>query len=129
MIMKLYDKVKRQSHYTPTKAGILSLMQSCAVALGKYNIRANAILPGTIATSINEQDLSDEKKMEGMIKRTCLGRLGGELILFFFISVTNHATIAPADIAGPVVFLASDLAGYVTGASLLVDGGLFVNLQ
>lgn len=36
---------------------------------------------------------------------------------------------APSDIAGPVVFLASDLAKYVTGASLLVDGGLFVNLQ
>jgi len=35
----------------------------------------------------------------------------------------------PQDIAGPVVFLASDLARYVTGASLLVDGGLFVNLQ
>ena len=38
-------------------------------------------------------------------------------------------TAAPDDIAGPVVFLASDLAKYVTGASLLVDGGLFVNLQ
>lgn len=51
-------------------------MQSCAVALGKYNIRANAILPGTIATDINKEDLSDEAKRAGMIKRTCLGRLG-----------------------------------------------------
>ncbi|KAJ7900310.1 hypothetical protein B0H14DRAFT_2331426 [Mycena olivaceomarginata] len=101
-----------QCHYTPTKAGILSLMQSCAVALGKYNIRANAILPGTIATDINKEDLSDVVKRENMEKRTCLGRLG-----------------VPSDIAGPVVFLASDLAKYVTGASLLVDGGLFVNLQ
>ncbi|CCL99042.1 uncharacterized protein FIBRA_01051 [Fibroporia radiculosa] len=101
-----------RSHYTPTKAGILSLMQSCAIALGKYNIRANAVLPGTIATDINKEDLSDAVKRENMIKRTVLGRLG-----------------APDDIAGPVVFLASDLAKYVTGASLLVDGGLFVNLQ
>ncbi|KAH8100681.1 hypothetical protein BXZ70DRAFT_938315 [Cristinia sonorae] len=101
-----------QVHYTPTKAGILSLMQSCAVALGKYNIRANAVLPGTIATDINKEDLSDAAKREGMVKRTCLGRLG-----------------EPEDLAGPVVFLASDLAKYVTGASLLVDGGLFVNLQ
>jgi L-rhamnose 1-dehydrogenase len=101
-----------QCHYTPTKAGILSLMQSCAVALGKYNIRANAILPGTIATDINKEDLSDTIKREGMVKRTTLGRLG-----------------EPDDIAGPAVFLASDLAKYVTGASLLVDGGLFVNLQ
>lgn len=102
----------QQVHYTPTKAGILSLMQSCAVALGQYGIRANAILPGTIATDINKADLSDVAKREGMVKRTCLGRLG-----------------EPEDIAGPVVFLASDLAKYVTGASLLVDGGLFVNLQ
>lgn len=101
-----------QCHYTPTKAGILSLMQSCAVALGKYNIRANAVLPGTIETDINKQDLSDAVKRENMIKRTALGRLG-----------------RPDDLAGPVVFLASDLAKYVTGASLLVDGGLFVNLQ
>lgn len=101
-----------QCHYTPTKAGILSLMQSCAVALGKYGIRANAILPGTIATDINRDDLADEKKRDYTINRTVLKRLG-----------------APDDISGPVVFLASDLAKYVTGASLLVDGGLFVNLQ
>ncbi len=53
-------------------------MQSCAVALGKYSIRANAILPGTIATDINKEDLADEAKREGMVKRTCLGRLGGK---------------------------------------------------
>lgn len=119
------------SHYTPTKAAILSLMQSCAVALGKYNIRANAILPGTIATDINKEDLSDEAKREGMVKRTCLGRLGRKysidplplfLLMYFLV-------LEPDDIAGPAVFLASDLAKYVTGASLLVDGGLFVNLQ
>jgi len=101
-----------QCHYTPTKAGILSLMQSCAIALGKYGIRANAILPGTIATDINKDDLADDKKRANTINRTVLKRLG-----------------APDDISGPVVFLASDLAKYVTGASLLVDGGLFVNLQ
>lgn len=118
------------SHYTPTKAGILSLMQSCAVALGKYNIRANAILPGTIATDINKEDLSDEAKRAGMVKRTCLGRLGCALFGQLSGSVyTDTVYLAPDDIAGPVVFLASDLAKYVTGASLLVDGGLFVNLQ
>ena len=76
--LSVHDKAA--SHYTPTKAGILSLMQSCAVALGKYNIRANAVLPGTIATDINKEDLSDDVKREGMIKRTCLGRLGGEYL-------------------------------------------------
>ncbi|WP_288454651.1 SDR family NAD(P)-dependent oxidoreductase [uncultured Acinetobacter sp.] len=101
-----------QTHYTPTKAGLLSLMQSCAVALGQYGIRCNAILPGTIATDINKEDLADKEKFNYMSSRTCLGRLG-----------------VPEDIAGPIVFLASDMASYVTGASLLVDGGLFVNLQ
>lgn len=67
----------QQCHYTPTKAGILSLMQSCAVALGKYGIRANAVLPGTIETDINKEDLSDETKRAAMSQRTALGRLGG----------------------------------------------------
>lgn len=53
-------------------------MQSCAVALGKYNIRANAVLPGTIATDINREDLADDAKREYMVKRTALGRLGGK---------------------------------------------------
>ncbi|KJZ05417.1 MULTISPECIES: SDR family NAD(P)-dependent oxidoreductase [unclassified Halomonas] len=101
-----------QTHYTPTKAGLLSLMQSCAVALGPYGIRCNAVLPGTIETDINRDDLSDDGKRQYMESRTPLGRLGN-----------------PDDLAGPIVFLASDMARYVTGASLLVDGGMFVNLQ
>ncbi|KAK9489755.1 hypothetical protein V1508DRAFT_361421, partial [Lipomyces doorenjongii] len=100
-----------QTHYTPTKAEILSLMQSCAVALGKYGIRCNALLPGTIKSGINEDDLRGTKG-EQMSLKVPLGRLG-----------------VPEDVAGPAVFLASDLARYVTGAQILVDGGLFVNLQ
>jgi L-rhamnose 1-dehydrogenase len=101
-----------QTHYTPTKAGVHSLMQSCAIALGRYNIRCNSVLPGTIATDINKDDLADSEKRNYMISRTPLGRLG-----------------EPDDMAGPVVFLASDMARYVTGAALLVDGGMYVNLQ
>ncbi|KAF2484875.1 hypothetical protein BDY17DRAFT_262542 [Neohortaea acidophila] len=102
----------RQTHYTPTKAAILSLMQSTACALGKYNIRCNALLPGTIRTQLNEGDLADDEKRRYMEGRIPLGRLG-----------------QPADLAGPAIFLASDMSAYVTGAQLLVDGGLFVNLQ
>jgi L-rhamnose 1-dehydrogenase len=101
-----------QTHYTPTKAGVLSLMQSMAVALGKYKIRCNALLPGTIKTQLNEEDLNDDKKREYMESRIPLGRTG-----------------VPSDMAGPAVFLASELSSYVNGAQLLVDGGLFVNLQ
>jgi L-rhamnose 1-dehydrogenase len=101
-----------QTHYTPTKAGVNSLMQSTAIALGPYGIRCNAVLPGTIETAINREDLADQKKRDYMAGRIPLGRLG-----------------EPDDLAGPIVFLASDLAKYVTGAALLVDGGAFVNLQ
>ena len=101
-----------QTHYTPTKAGVHSLMQSCAIALGPYGIRCNSVLPGTIETAINKDDLSDPAKREYMAGRIPLGRLG-----------------EPDDLAGPIVFLASDMARYVTGAALLVDGGAFVNLQ
>ncbi|KAI1291596.1 3-oxoacyl-reductase [Xylaria venustula] len=102
-----------QTHYTPTKAGVLSLMQSCAVALGKHGIRCNALLPGTIKTQLNEEDLNDDAKRNYMEGRIPLGRTG-----------------VPSDLAGPAVFLAcEELSGYVTGAQLLVDGGLFVNLQ
>lgn len=101
-----------QTHYTPTKAGVHSLMQSAAIALGRHGIRCNSVLPGTILTDINKDDLSDEEKCGRMVARIPLGRLG-----------------QPDDLAGPIVFLASDLARYVTGAALLVDGGAFVNLQ
>ena len=102
----------QQAHYTPTKAGIHSLMQSCAIALGPHGIRCNSVLPGTVETDINREDLADPEKRAYFNKRIPLGRLG-----------------EPDDLGGPVVFLASDMARYVTGAALLVDGGLFVNLQ
>ncbi len=101
-----------QAHYTPTKAGVHSLMQSCAIALGRYGIRCNSVMPGTVATDLNAEDLASPEKLAYMTGRIPLGRLG-----------------RPVDIANCVVFLASDLAAYVTGAALLVDGGLFVNLQ
>lgn len=53
-------------------------MQNCAVALGKHGIRANAILPGTVATDINKEDLKNTEKRDYMINRTLLGRLGSE---------------------------------------------------
>lgn len=101
-----------QTHYTPTKAGVHSLMQSAAIALGRHGIRCNSVMPGAILTDLNRDDLSDPDKAAYFRKRIPLGRLG-----------------EPADVADVVVFLASDMARYVTGAALLVDGGMFVNLQ
>lgn len=67
---------------------------------------------GTIETNINKDDLANPKKREDMSRRIPLGRLG-----------------EPDDIAQPVVFFASDMAKYCTGASLLVDGGAAISLQ
>lgn len=87
----------RQTHYTPTKAGVKSLMQSCAIALGKYGIRCNSLLPGTIRTQLNDADLADEAKRTYVERRTPLGRLG-----------------QPRDMAGPAVFLAcEELSSFV----------------
>ncbi|KAI7008241.1 L-rhamnose-1-dehydrogenase, partial [Hortaea werneckii] len=77
-----------QTHYTPTKAGVLSLMQSTACALGKYDIRCNALLPGTIRTQLNDEDMADPEKKKYMEGRIPLGRLG-----------------KTQDLAGPAVFL------------------------
>lgn len=96
-----------QAHYTPTKAGVLSLMQSCAVALGKYNIRCNALLPGTIRTQLNDADMADPEKRAYMEGRIPLGRLG-----------------QPPDLAGPAVFLAcEELSSYVVSGFHVVAIG------
>jgi L-rhamnose 1-dehydrogenase len=101
-----------QTHYTPTKAGIRSLMQSLAIVLGPYGITCNSILPGTILTDINRSLYQDPQRLQHDAQRVPVGRLG-----------------RPDDIAGAVAFLASDDAQYINGADLLIDGGLFVNLQ
>ena len=71
-------------------------MQSCACALGKYSIRCNALLPGTIKTQLNVRDLENDGKRAYMEGRIPLGRIG-----------------EPKDLAGPAIFLASDLSKYV----------------
>ncbi|KAF7187789.1 L-rhamnose-1-dehydrogenase, partial [Pseudocercospora fuligena] len=102
----------QQVHYTPTKAAVLSMMQSQACALGKFGIRCNALLPGTTRTQLAAEDLKDKGKLEYLERRTPLGRVA-----------------EPEDIAGPAVFLASDLSKFVNGAQILVDGGCSVSLQ
>jgi L-rhamnose 1-dehydrogenase len=101
----------QQIHYTPSKAGISSLMKSLAVALAPHGISSNAVLPGVIATDINRADLTPDKTAY-FESRVPLGRIG-----------------EPEDVANVVAFLLSDDARYVNGAEFLVDGGLFVNLQ
>lgn len=102
----------QQVHYCATKAGISSLMKSLAIVLGPHGITCNAVLPGAIATDINRDDWSDEKKLAYLQGRIPNGRIG-----------------QPEDIAGVIWLLSQPEAGYANGAEVLVDGGLFVNLQ
>ncbi|HEU4751553.1 MAG TPA: 3-oxoacyl-[acyl-carrier-protein] reductase [Armatimonadota bacterium] len=94
-----------QANYAASKAGIIGLTKSTAKEVGSRGITCNAVAPGWIRTRMTE-GLSDEIA-EGALKQIPLGRLG-----------------EPEDIAGVVRFLCSDAASYVTGQTLVVDGGL-----
>lgn len=100
------------THYSPTKSAIIGMTVSAAVALGKQGIRFNVVSPGTIETTMNKADLDIGNKRAEMAARVPLRRLG-----------------RPEDVAGAVVFFASDLAQYVSGQYLLVDGGASVSYQ
>ena len=101
-----------QAHYCASKAGINLLVKSMAISLGPHGITCNAVLPGTVETDINREALADPAVREYWSKRAPLGRLA-----------------QPEDIAGPVLFFASDDSAWCTGAMLVVDGGTSVNLQ
>ena len=101
-----------QAHYCASKAGINLLVKSMAISLGPHGITCNAVLPGTVETDINREALADPAVRAYWSKRAPLGRLG-----------------QPEDIAGPVLFFASDDSEWCTGSMLVVDGGTSVNLQ
>jgi 3-oxoacyl-[acyl-carrier protein] reductase len=94
-----------QSNYAASKAGIMGLTKSMAKELGSRNITVNAVAPGYITTDMTNE-LNDEVK-EQMKSSIPLGRLG-----------------TPDDVANLVCFLASDEAGYITGQTFNVDGGM-----
>ena len=93
--------------YGASKAGAASLVGSLAQAWAKDGIRVNGIAPGFVATKMTRVTTENEKRREGVIQRVPLRRMG-----------------TPQDMADAALFLASPLASYVTGQSLIVDGGL-----
>ena len=96
---------KGQANYAASKAGLIGFTKSVAKELASRNVLVNAVAPGYIATEMTEA-ISDEMK-QALQAAIPLGRLGqGE------------------DIAHAVLFLASDLASYITGQVLVVDGGM-----
>jgi NAD(P)-dependent dehydrogenase (short-subunit alcohol dehydrogenase family) len=92
--------------YSVSKAGVLGLMRALAKELGPSGVRVNAVAPGLIETRFSAALFQDRAAYERIIGQTPLGRHG-----------------QPDDVAGAVVFLASDAAAYITGQVLIVDGG------
>lgn len=95
----------RQANYSSAKAGIIGLTKSLAKEVASYNIRVNAVAPGYIETDMTK----DLKQKEDLIKMIPSGRFG-----------------KPEEVAKVVSFLASDMAKYITGQVIKVDGGLAI---
>lgn len=92
--------------YSSAKAGLEMFTKSSALELARYGIRVNAILPGLIDTPLTHRRITNVPLMEEWMTRIPLACPG-----------------QPADVAEPTLFLASDAARYITGTSLVVDGG------
>lgn len=96
-------------HYSAAKGGVLSLARAMAREFGPAGVRVNNVTPGLIQTDITAGKLTDEMKLD-ILKGIPLNRLGDA-----------------ADVAKACLFLASDLASYVTGATLDVNGGMLIH--
>ncbi|MES2972488.1 MAG: SDR family NAD(P)-dependent oxidoreductase [Pseudomonadota bacterium] len=97
------------THYCAAKAGVLGMARAMARELGPDNVRVNSVCPGLVMTDFSRGGTTDERKNE-MAQSFPLRRVG-----------------QPADIAGACLYLASDLAAWVTGATIDVNGGAFMH--
>jgi 2-dehydro-3-deoxy-D-gluconate 5-dehydrogenase len=92
--------------YQASKSGVLGLTRGLATDWAKYNLRVNALCPGYTHTDMTDGSFRDPRTSAARAARTMLNRWG-----------------RPEEMVGPVIFLASDAASYVTGAELFADGG------
>ncbi len=94
------------SHYASSKGGMISFTKSLAVELAPFNITVNSVAPGWVDTEMNDEVFADKEYMEKIRKDIPVGRIA-----------------SAEDIAGPTLFLASDLARHINGEILNVNGG------
>jgi NAD(P)-dependent dehydrogenase (short-subunit alcohol dehydrogenase family) len=103
------------SAYCASKAGVLRLAESLAHELGPSRIRVNAICPGGVATAMLDEAIRMKSRIEG--------RTVEEVRATYAAGVPLGRLAEPAEIASVCVFLASDMASYVNGVGLMIDGG------
>lgn len=99
-----------QAHYSASKAAVMGFTRVLAQEVGTFGITANCICPGIILTDMGRVNLDDIAVRETWQEKTAMRRIGD-----------------PEDLVGPVAFLASDDAAFVTGQSLNVDGGIVLS--
>lgn len=92
--------------YCVAKGGVIQMTRALALEWARHNIQVNALCPGYVKTDINKDALEDEKVYKYIINKTPARRLG-----------------LSADMAGAVIFMASDASDYMTGQNLVIDGG------
>lgn len=101
-----YIGLAESSVYCSTKGAVIQLSKTLALELAQYNIQVNCIAPGYFITPMTQPFFDDPKHREWIEGRIPLGRWGNT-----------------ADLAGPMIFLASSASDYVTGTTIIVDGG------
>ena len=101
-----FDGEENLIAYNATKAALIGVLHTAAGELGPYGIRINAVCPGMIRTRLTQGLFDDKAAAREYFRHIPLGR-GGE----------------PSEVAQAAAFLASDLASFITGATLFVDGG------
>jgi len=104
-----YHSTKGNPAYNASKTGAVGLTRTLAQAWAEDGIRVNGIAPGLVDTKMTKVTTQNPKRLEGVIERIPLKRLG-----------------TPDDMAGAALFLASPLSAYVLGQTLIVDGGLIL---